>query len=273
MSGVSSPGPDERRLAVRSRPRPGARDSLPGWRRAARYGLARAVLGVAVRLYLRPRARGRERLPTGPYVACFNHLSWIDPFLLFILWPPRPRVHIFGPQEEDMSVGLRNRIIGWSGTAVPFRPSRDDLLASTRRVAAVLGAGGMLAIAGEGRLSEEEGRVLPLNEGPAYFALRSHVPLVPVGVVGTRWLRFGKLVEARVGTPIETTGLPPDRETVNALTARLQGELAALVRDHPTEAAPGRFGRWMTDLFSERPWRVEEPGSQSRHPPAARRGS
>jgi 1-acyl-sn-glycerol-3-phosphate acyltransferase len=236
-------------------------DTLRPWRRSTRYRLTRALVGAIVRLYLRPRVVGLDRNPAGPYVLCFNHLSWADPFILVALWPARPRVYVFGPREEDMDVGRRNFLIRWLGTSVPFRPVKDDLLATTKRAVAILSAGHVLAIAGEGRLSEEEGLVLPLNDGAAFLALRGRVPLVPVGIVGTRWLRFGKVVEARLGPPIETGGRRADRKTVDELTEALHEALKDLVRDHPTEGPPGRFGRWLTDVFADRPWRQAAPGS------------
>jgi len=223
---------------------------LPAWRRALRYRLARAVVGALLRSYLRLRSAGLERLPMPPYVLCFNHLSWLDPFVLMVAWPPRPRLYIYGPKEADMGVGARNRVITWLGTAVPFNPGKTNLLESTRRAVAVLDAGHALGIAGEGRLSDEEGVVLQLNEGAAYFALRAHVPLVPVGIVGTRWLRLGKVVRVIVGDPIETTGMRADRETVDALTARLQTELGARVRGPYDTCVPGPVGRFITNVFT-----------------------
>lgn len=224
---------------------------------ALRYGLARTFARFVLGAYLRFRKEGFERLPPPPYLICFNHLNWLDPFVLMAVWPARPRLHVFGPREEDMQVGLRNRLIRWVGTGVPFRPAKDDLLRSTRRATAVLAAGEILSIAGEGRLSEDEGVLLPINDGAAFIALRAHVPLVPLAINGTRWLRFGKTIRLRVGEPIETMGLRADRATVDLLTGRLQARLAEMVQGYPDNQVPGPFGRWLTELFNERPWRTE----------------
>jgi len=224
---------------------------------AWRYRLARALIRLVLGAYQRFRREGFERLPQPPYVICFNHLNWLDPFVLMAVWPERPRVHVFGPREDDMQVGLRNRLIRWIGTGVPFRPAKDDLLRSTRRATAVLAGGEILSIAGEGRLSEDESVLLPISDGAAFIALRAQVPLVPVAINGTRWLRFGKTIRVRVGEPIETTGSRADRATVDLLTGRLQERLEEMVQGYADTRVPGPFGRWLTELFNERPWRAE----------------
>ena len=71
-----------------------------------------------------------------------------------------------------MAVGGRNRLMTLDGATIPYRPGKNDLLEATRRVSAVLASGGVLAIAGEGRIHASEHELLPLEEGPAYFALR-----------------------------------------------------------------------------------------------------
>ncbi len=88
--------------------------------------------------------------------------------------------------------------------------------------------GRLLAIFGEGRLSEEEGLVLPINPGVAFFAIHGRVPIVPVAISGSRWLRFGKRIEIRVGTPISLTDERADRATIARLTAEVHGALDAL---------------------------------------------
>ena len=106
-------------------------------------------------------------------------MSWADPFVLMAVLPFRPRLWFFGPKEEDMSAGGRNRVMTWTGSAIPYKPAKNDLLDATRRVGAVLGTGAVVAIAGEGRIHARESELLPLSEGAAFFALRSGVPLVP----------------------------------------------------------------------------------------------
>ncbi len=166
--------------------------------------------------------------------------------------PFRPRLFFFGPKEDDMAVGGRNRIIGWTGTSIPYKPGKDDLLGATRRVGSVIAAGGVLAIAGEGRIHASESELWPLNEGAAYFALRSGIPIVPLAINGTSWLRFGGRVSVRVGEPIAVHGRP-NREAVAALTDHTWRALHALVRDAPEVPVPGRFGRWVTERFNDWP--------------------
>lgn len=217
-----------------------------------RYWLARSLVSILVRAYTRVHLEGRERLPPGPAIYCFNHLGWADPFMLMATLPFRPRLSFFGPKEEDMGVGGRNRVMLWTGTAIPYKPGKNDLLEATRRVAAAIDAGHVVAIAGEGRIHVGESNLLPLSEGAAYFALRSHVPLVPVAINGTSWLRFGGRVRIRVGEPLTVVGRPT-REAIATLTGQAWTALHDLVAEAPDLPEPGRVGRWLTERFNDWP--------------------
>ncbi len=207
---------------------------------------------MLTRAYLRVGLDGRERLPPGAAIYCFNHLSWADPFVLMALLPMRPRLWFFGPKEEDMTTGGRNRLMSWTGTTIPYKPAKNDLLDATRRVGAVIATGAVVAIAGEGRIHVRESELLPLSEGAAYFALRSGIPLVPIAIAGTSWLRFGGRARVRVGEPIVIVGRPT-HERVEQATSALTAALRGMVAGSPEVPEPGRFGRWLTERFNDWP--------------------
>jgi 1-acyl-sn-glycerol-3-phosphate acyltransferase len=241
------------------------RPELPRWNRAVRYYASRLVVGVLMRLLFRLRVEGRDRLPPGPALYCFNHLNWIDPFLLYATLPLRPRLYFFGPKEADLRVGSRNRLMYWTATAVPYQPAKSDLLEATRRVSAVFQAGGVLAIAGEGRIHVDERDLLRVEDGAAYFALRAGVPLVPVAINGTSWLGFRRRLRVRIGRPIPTGGRATG-EAVGALSAEAWRALKGLVADAPDPVPPGRFGRWLTELFNDWPEGSREASAEVRGP-------
>ncbi|HEY8135635.1 MAG TPA: lysophospholipid acyltransferase family protein [Candidatus Limnocylindrales bacterium] len=238
--------------------------------------LKRWFIRYATRLvfgtYLKVRYEYLAPLPEPPYVLNFNHPGWVDPFLLVGWWPRRHRIYVFGPKEEDMSVGWRNHVINWSHMAVPFKPSRSDLVDATKRAQGVIEAGFVLGIAGEGRLSDREGEIVPLQEGVAFFALRAQTPIVPIGIIGTRWVKLRKLVRVRVGKTIYLNGRKANRAGVDSLKAELTDAMNALLADAPQDPPPGRTGRWLTDLFADRPWlnekKPEEPPTDTDDKPA-----
>ncbi len=220
--------------------------------RPARVRLVRWFCKVAVGLILDLRVEGRERFATGPAIYCFNHLNWADPLVLLAALPAIPKYAMFGPREADMTKGARNRLISWAGFGIPYRPDRSDLIETTRRVGRVLDDGWVILIAGEGRIHRGEHELTRLADGTAWFALRSGVPIIPLAINGTSWLGFRRRVRVRVGEPLRDGGRPT-RDAVAALTARTEQALLAMIEDFPDPPPPGRFGRWLTELFNDWP--------------------
>ncbi len=220
--------------------------------RPFRIRLARLVASVLVRSLARVRFEGADRLPAGPAIYVSNHLNWADPLVLLAVLPASPKVAMFGPKEQDMQSGPRNRLIVWAGFSIPYKPGKSDMIETTRRVQRVLEDGWAIVIMGEGRIHRGERELLPLADGCAYFALRGGVPVVPIAINGTSWLGIGRRVRVRVGDPIPAEGRA-NREAVDALTARTTEALRTLVADFPDPAPPGRFGRWLTELFNDWP--------------------
>jgi len=236
--------------ASRRDPSPLPGRPIAGWRRALRFWISRLVARILVRAYVRLRIEGREHVPGTPVLYCANHLGWVDPVILIAALPARPRFALFGPKEEDMASGGRNRLMSWTGMAVPYKPGKNDLLDTTRRVQAVFDAGWSLGIFGEGRIHRGERELLPLSEGAAYFALRARVPIVPVAINGTSGLGFGHRVRVRFGAPLEAAGRPT-REAVESLTDQLTESIRRLVADFPDPPPAGPFGRWLTGAFND----------------------
>ena len=220
--------------------------------RPFRFGVLRLSIRIIVRLLFRVRLEGAERLPDGPAMYCSNHLNWTDPLVLLSVLPATPKLAMFGPREADMTKGGRNRLIVWAGFGIPYRPEKTELLETTRRVQGVLADGWVIVIFGEGRIHRGERELLPLAEGTAFFALRAGVPIVPIAINGTSWLRFGARVRIRIGEPIVGEGRP-DRTAVESMTATLAARLEALLADAPTPVRTGRSAAWMTERFNEWP--------------------
>jgi 1-acyl-sn-glycerol-3-phosphate acyltransferase len=220
--------------------------------------LVRIVLKVIAGAYVRIRYEGADHMPDEPYIICINHPSWLDPIVLAASWPDRRRrLFIFGPRERDMSVGWRNHLITWTGRGVPFMPAGADVLDATRRATAVLRAGGLLVVAGEGRLSDLESKARPIETGVAHFAMMSGATILPTAVIGTRWVHFGSTIHLRIGTPIRISGVAPGRAGARELTDRIEAQLAELLAGVHESEPPGRFGRWLSGAFNDRPWLTE----------------
>ena len=238
---------------VQGADRPGAAGGAAGRGGRVPYWLSTIVARVGVGAYLRLRVEGRERLPDGPALICFNHQSWADPFVLVAALPARPDLLFFGPREADMRIGRKNRLIALSQRAIPFRPDKRGLVDVARRIDAVFARGSRLAIAPEGRIHAGERVVLPFDDGAAYFAVRAGVPVVPVAILGMSWLRFGGTVRVRIGEPLPVIPGRATREAVAAMTAATHRGLLDLVADGRDREPPGPFGRWFTEVFQDWP--------------------
>jgi 1-acyl-sn-glycerol-3-phosphate acyltransferase len=224
-----------------------------------RYHTVRLFLKVLVSAYVRTSVHGVERLPSGgPYIICFNHPSWLDPVVLAAHWPDRDRqLHIFGPREQDMNSGARNHVITWTRRGVPFMPAAADVIDTTRRAVSVLQTGACLAIAGEGRLSDHEGQILPLETGLAHFSRMSKAPIVPTAVIGTRWVHFGSRVESRIGEPVHPDDFARGKAGAREMTDVVEERLQALLVGVEDRDPPGWFGRTLSEAFNDRPWLLE----------------
>ena len=72
----------------------------------------------------------------------------------------------------------------------------------------------------------------------------------------------------RIGTPIRVNGLVPGRAGARVVTERIEVQLGELLAGVQESQPPGRFGRWLSEAFNDRPWLTPEgldagPGERS----------
>lgn len=199
--------------------------------------LLKAGIGLGVKLLTRTQVFGRENLPgEGPLIVVANHFHFYDAVILIYsaLWPlefladfqmpnvPFP-LKIFPAlyQTYDVAQGTPN-------------------LEAMRASQAILQQGGVLGIFPEGRVQAPPLRhALP---GAAFLALRTGVPLLPVGIYSEDdWKVCRTLFEEKrrlratcqfgeVFGPLTCTNpRRPSREAINRAGDRIMSEIAQLL--------------------------------------------
>jgi 1-acyl-sn-glycerol-3-phosphate acyltransferase len=198
------------------------------------YRFIRGVVVGFVRVFWRPRVRGREHIPaSGPFVLAPVHRSNIDFAMAAVL--VRRRIRYMG-KDSLWKIRFIGKLFSALGAFPVHRGSADR--EALRRTMAVVEAGEPVVIFPEG--TRQSGpAVQPLFEGAAYVAARTGVPIVPVGIGGTERAmpKGSKLIRPVrtsiiVGPPLRADatkdGGRVSRRAVHDVTDRLHTELQRL---------------------------------------------
>lgn len=165
----------------------------------------RRVLGLPLRGWLGLRVEGASHVPaTGPVLLASTHTSHADNLALGVAFDRS--VHFLGTASL-----LETPVIGGMLTDLGMVPVQrgGDVDEALQIIADLLAAGEAVVIYPEGSRSRD-GKVYRPRSGIARLAAASNVPVVPIGVVGTRDLwpvgqrprpRRGH-VRVRVGAPM-----------------------------------------------------------------------
>ncbi|HYW23013.1 MAG TPA: lysophospholipid acyltransferase family protein [Terriglobales bacterium] len=206
-----------------------------------RFRVARAILRLVLGAVFRVRIEGLDRLPPGPYVLASNHLSWVDPFLLLGWLPASPRVHFLGRRSAIYNRRWKRWVLGYMGGIIPV--DSGEIRHLSVAVRGVLEHGGVAAIFPEGAVGTAEGVLQPLRRGVAHFAGESSVPVVTVGIAGTRELWRGKPIALRIGTTVEPTG------SLDLDMAAIEVALRAALPPYRDAEGARRPWPWLTTLL------------------------
>ncbi len=195
------------------------------------HQIARTWAGVSMRIAGSPvTVVGKENLlrhPVAVYAA--NHVSYMDTPALFSAVPFQFRILA----RQSL---WKLPFIGWhlnrSGQIPVDTENPGSATGSLGAGLKALKSGMPLIVFPEGGRSKD-GHLQPFMNGPAYLAIRSKVPLVPMAIVGTYELLpmhtrhyFPQRVRLIVGEPIDTSVYTIRQ--VGVLTERLRAEIAGL---------------------------------------------
>lgn len=189
------------------------------------YWFSWIVLRVYFVMIMRVRVEGRENIPpSGSFVLCSNHVSWLDPLLLGAMFPRRL---YYMTKVEAFASPLAALILRTVG-AFPVRRHAPDR-GAIRRALDLLRTGRTVAVFPEGTRSRD-GRLGPAEPGAALLALWSGTQVLPVAISGA--YRPGRL-RLRYG-PVFRLSRPDNRRHSGEALRRLadeeiMGRVAALL--------------------------------------------
>ena len=188
------------------------------------YQLSRIVAGPFLHTIWRPKVTGAEHVPaSGGAILAANHLSVVDSVFLPLMMD---RGVTFSAKSEYFTAsGPAARL--WAAylkATNQLQMDRDGARAAQATLEAALAllqAGNLFGIYPEGTRSPD-GRLYRGRPGVGWLALKSGLPVIPVGMVGTRRVlppgsvvpRPGR-IEIRIGAPLsfppEVTSAPPGK--------------------------------------------------------------
>ena len=124
-----------------------------------------------------------RKLPTkGVYVV--NHVSYLDPIMLFAFLPGNPVFALNGHLYRRHWI----RFLMGKADIVPFNPIEPS---DIKKLIAKVDEGRLVVIFAEGRITEDGG-LMKIYEAPGLVADKSKAPLIPVWIDGPQYGYFSK---------------------------------------------------------------------------------
>jgi 1-acyl-sn-glycerol-3-phosphate acyltransferase len=200
------------------------------------YWVTKAILTPVLRLLFRIRVQGREHVPRrGAAVLASNHVAFCDSLFLPLMLRRRLTYLAKAEYFDDWKVAWFFRVVG----QIPIRRGAgSNWRRSLETAVDVLGEGKLLGIYPEGTRSLD-GRLHRGHTGVARVALRAGVPVIPVGLVGTRevqpvgarFMRPFRRVTIRIGPPLDFSayaGRDDERVVLRQVTDEVMEAIQAL---------------------------------------------
>lgn len=193
------------------------------------YKIVRAVLDFIFFVIFRLHVEGRENVPqTGAIIVAPNHKSDWDPPLIGVAFNTRI-IHYMAKEEL-----FKNPFLGWLIRQFGTFPVKRGTVDRTaiRQALRELKAGNPLGIFPEGTRIRREG-LGRFHPGMASLALMTGTPVVPVAVIGSRWMPHKKgPLAVLIGKPVEVKKQRPTDEKVAELNDVVKGKIQDLMDNY-----------------------------------------
>lgn len=220
------------------------------------YTACNTALRGTLALFCDYKVEGRENMPnSGPLLVVGNHQSNMDPPIVAVSLPRNSRFLAKDGLFWFPPAALFLKAYG----AHPVKRDQADYGAYQWVLGQLALPNGVVTMFPEGTRSPS--RMRRARPGIASLAIRSGVPILPVGIVGTE--TFGTYmrvfypkgrIRVRIGKPFKLAPLPgpASKQALDEITAEIMGRIAVLIPEsyHGYYAAPHREWKHTVDLES-----------------------
>jgi 1-acyl-sn-glycerol-3-phosphate acyltransferase len=197
------------------------------------YDISRDILALMVKLLYKVKIFDRKNIPRGPFIVASNHLSYLDPPLVGLIFR-KHKLNFMAKKElfEKPLIGRWFHMV----KCIPLDRGKNSVT-SMREAIKRLKDGKNLAIFPEGTRSEDGG-IQEAKRGVGFIIAKAAVPVIPVYIQGTNvgLPKKGKMklwakVTARVGEPIspeEVMANNPDKKDYSQISTYVMKKIAEL---------------------------------------------
>jgi 1-acyl-sn-glycerol-3-phosphate acyltransferase len=240
----------------------------------AAYRFAASVLRPMIAALTRRDWRGVEHLPAdGGFVACGNHLSYLDPFTFAHFLYDTGHPPFFLGKEQVFRIPVIGRILR-SAQQIPVYRESGNAAAAFAAAVEALADGKCLAVYPEATLTRDPD-LWPMvgKTGAARLSLLTGCPVIPIAQWGVQdiLMPYGKrahlfprkTVHVLAGPPVDLDDLrarPVDATVLAQATERIMAAITALLAELRAEPAPAH-------RYDPREHGQARTGNPSRHPP------
>lgn len=193
------------------------------------YYVAMFFIRIYLNLKFKIKIIGKENvLKDGGVIFCSNHLSNYDSIL--VCSHISRKISYFA-KKELFNTKFKNFFMHQLA-AFPVDRDGTDMNALKHSIKLLKG-GGALGIFAQGTRAKS-GESIEAKNGVSLFALRSEVPVIPIGITAEYGKKRGKVI-VRIGKPIsfdKYKGQKPKTELLTSMTQEIVSDIEKLIKEN-----------------------------------------